>query len=262
MSSTRETATYLYCLVTADRRPSLTGAPRGLPGTGPLRAVEAADGLWLIVADAPRTAYGTEPIERNLRDLEWVALRGAAHARVIEYFARRTTTLPMKLFTLFNSDERAIAHVRGDAGRIRRVLTRVAGHEEWGVRVRLDAALVRKRTARRPAPSGDGRRAGTQFLLAKKQARDVAREVVREGRAAVEEAFEELANLADATRRLPTGDLEGTRVVLDAALLVPAGRLISFKRRARRAAAELAARGYRLTLTGPWPAYNFVGDGR
>ena len=261
MTSTRETATYLYCLVTADRRPSLTGAPRGLPGTGLLRAVEAGDGLWLIVGDAPRTAYGTEPIERNLRDLEWVALRGAAHARVIEYFARRTTTLPMKLFTLFNSDERAIAHVRGDAGRIRRVLTRVAGHEEWGVRVRLDAALVRKRTARRPAPSGDDRRAGTQFLLAKKQARDVAREVMREGRAAVEEAFEELANLADATRRLPA-DLEGTRVVLDAALLVPAGRLVSFKRRARRAAAELAARGYRLSLTGPWPAYNFVGDGR
>ena len=85
---------------------------------------------------------------------------------------------------------------------------------------------------------------------------------MREGRAAVEEAFGELANLADATRRLPAGDLEGTRVVLDAALLVPAGRLVSFKRRARRAAAELAARGYRLSLTGPWPAYNFVGDGR
>src|SRR5437763_398496 len=125
MSSTRETATYLYCLVTADRRPSLTGAPRGLAGTGPLRTLEADQGLWLIVSDAPLSAYGSEPIERNMRDLEWVAMRGAAHARMIEYFARRATTLPMKLFTLFASDERAAAHVRGDAGRIRRVLTRV-----------------------------------------------------------------------------------------------------------------------------------------
>jgi len=34
MTPTRETVTYLYCLVAAERRPSLAGAPRGLPGTG------------------------------------------------------------------------------------------------------------------------------------------------------------------------------------------------------------------------------------
>jgi len=262
MKSARDTATYLYCLVAAERRPSLTGAPRGLPGTGPLRALDAGEGLWLIVADAPLTVYGSAPIEKHLRDLEWVALRGAAHARMIEYFARRTTTLPMKLFTLFTSDERALAHVRGDAARVRRVLERVAGRAEWGVRVRLDAALVRKRAAARPAPSADGGSAGTKFLLAKKQARDVAQEVLREGRVAVEEAYETLATLADATRRRPAGELEGTRVVLDAALLVPSGRLTSFKRLVRRAATGLASRGYRLSLTGPWPAYNFVGDAR
>src|SRR4029453_17473262 len=94
--------------------------------------------LGLIVPAAPLSAYGSEPIEKNLRDLEWVALRGAAHARVVEYFARRTTTLPMKLFTLFNGDERALDHVRGDAARVRRVLERVTGRAEWGVRVRLD----------------------------------------------------------------------------------------------------------------------------
>jgi hypothetical protein len=262
MTPTRDTVTYLYCLIAAPRQPPLAGAPRGLPGTGALRVLEAGGGLWLVVADAPLSAYGSEPIERHLRDLEWVALRGAAHARVVEYFARRTTTLPMKLFTLFNSDERALAHVRGDAARVRRVLERVTGRAEWGVRIRLDAALVKKRVAKRPAPAGAGGSAGTKFLLAKKQERDVARDVVREGRAAVEEAYEALANVADATRRRPAGELEGTRVVLDAALLVPSGRLSSFKRLARRAASGLATRGYRLSVTGPWPAYNFVGDGR
>jgi len=262
MTPTRDTVTYLYCLVAAERRPSLAGAPRGLPGTGGLRALEAGGGLWLVVADAPLSAYGSEPIERNLRDFEWVALRGAAHARVVEYFARRITTLPMKLFTLFNSDERALAHVRGDAARVRRVIERVTGHAEWGVRVRLDAALVKKRVAKRPAAAATGGSAGTKFLLAKKQERDVARDVVREGRAAVEEAYEALANVADATRRRPAGELDGTRVVLDAALLVPPGRLPSFKRLARRAASGLAAHGYRLSVTGPWPAYNFVGDSR
>lgn len=261
MSPTPETGTYLYCLVQADRRPSLAGAPNGLPGLGPLRVVGAGEDLWLVAATAPLARYGSAPIERHLRDLEWVALRGAAHARVVEHFARRHTTLPMKLFTLFTGDERAVSHVRGAEARVRRVLERVDGCREWGVRVRLDPALVRRRATPRPSAVGPAR-SGTHFLLAKKQQRDVARAVVREGRAAVEGAFEELAGLADATRRRSTAELDGTRVVLDAALLVPTRRLPRFKRAVRHRAAALAARGYRMTLTGPWPAYNFVGEGR
>jgi hypothetical protein len=78
----------------------------------------------------------------------------------------------------------------------------------------------------------------------------------------VEEAFEELAALADSSRRRPAVELEGSRLALDAALLVDAGREPRVKQSARRIARILAGHGYRLSLTGPWPAYNFVGDGR
>lgn len=261
MPVTRDTATYLYCLVQAARRPSPAGAPRGLPGLGPLRVVPAADDLWLIAADAPLAQYGGAPIERHLRDLPWVAVRGAAHARVVEHFARRLTTLPMKLFTLFAGDARAVAHVRRAEPGVRRVLARVEGCREWGVRVRLDPALTRRRLRARPSTAAPARRSGTGFLLAKKQELDVVRDVLREGRAAVERAFEELAALGEGTRRRPAAELDGSRVVLDAALLVPGRQLPRFKRAVRRSTSGLAARGYRLTLTGPWPPYNFVGDG-
>jgi Gas vesicle synthesis protein GvpL/GvpF len=259
MTAARGSITYLYCLVEADRKPSTARAPRGMPGTGPLRLLPVAEGLWLVVADAPPALYDTDTITRGLRELDWVAARGAAHARVVEHFARRHTTLPMKLFTLFTGDERAVAHMRDGEAQVRRVLARVEGRQEWGVRVRLDPALAR-RLARRPLPAAPPRRAGTRFLMAKKQERDVAREVVREGRVAVEEAFESLAGLADATRRRPPAELDGTRLVLDAALLVPTGRLSRFRATLKRASTGLAARGYRLSLTGPWPAYNFVAE--
>ena len=261
MTAIPDTATYLYCLVQAERRPALSGAPRGLPGLGPLRVVPAGAGLWLVAAEAPLAQYGGGPIEQHLRELEWVALRGAAHARVVEYFARRLTTLPMKLFTLFTGEDRAVAHVRGSEARVRRVLARVDGCREWGVRVRLDPALARRRAARVPRPAA-ARRSGTRFLLAKKRELDVARAVLKEGRAAVEDTFEALAGLAEATRRRPAAELDGSRVVLDAALLVPASGLGGFKRAVRRHATGLAGQGYRLTLTGPWPPYNFVGDGQ
>jgi hypothetical protein len=262
MKTSRESATYLYCLVQAARRPSVAGAPRGLPGTGGLRLLQAASDLWLVATDAPLQHYGGAPIERGLRDLDWVALRGAAHARVVEHFARRRTTLPMKLFTLFTEDARALADVGAGVPRIRRVLDRVAGRQEWGVRVRLDAQLARRTLRRRPSSGADGAQAGTRFLMRKKHERDAAQALLREGRAAVEDAFEALSELADASRRRPGAELEGTRLLLDAALLVPTERGGAFKRTIRRLASALRARGYRLELTGPWPPYTFVADAR
>jgi len=262
MTTSRESATYLYCLVQAERRPSVTGAPRGLPGTRALRLLQASRDLWLVAADAPLAQYGSASIERGLRDLEWVALRGAAHARVVEHFARRRTTLPMKLFTLFTEDARALADVGEGEPRIRRVLDRVAGRHEWGVRVRLDATLARRQLRHGAASPPRGARAGTRFLLQKKRERDAAQALLREGRAAVETTFETLAALADLTRRRPAAELEGTHLLLDAALLVPATRAPAFRRTARRLARALRTRGYHLELTGPWPPYTFVSDGR
>jgi hypothetical protein len=50
----------------------------------------------------------------------------------------------------------------------------------------------------------------------------------------------------------------GARLVLDAAFLVAPARLPRFKATAKKAAASLSPHGYALTLSGPWPPYNFV----
>jgi hypothetical protein len=60
-------ATYLYCLLRGPRRPSLSGAPAGLPGLSPLRVLEVGDGLWLIAAGAPLPEYGADEIQRRSR---------------------------------------------------------------------------------------------------------------------------------------------------------------------------------------------------
>jgi len=78
----------------------------------------------------------------------------------------------------------------------------------------------------------------------------------------VEDAFEELAALAETTRRRSPAELEGARLALDAALLVDAERATRLRQTAQRAARTLAGHGYRSTMTGPWPAYSFVSDRR
>jgi hypothetical protein len=255
-----ETATYLYCLVRQDRAPVLARAPRGLLATGRARALDAGDGLWLVVADAPLSRYGSAPLETHLRDLEWVAACATAHEAVVEFAARGATIVPLKLFTLFNGDERAVAHIRRLRPTIDRVLDRVAGRQEWGVRVRLDEVAARRRHVERARRVTAGVSSGTRFLVLKKEQQQAVREALARGREDVDAAFESLANVADDARRRPPDSVEGAaRLVLDAVFLLAPRRLARFKKVARATATRLGRHGYELTLSGPWPPYNFVG---
>src|SRR5213080_348168 len=173
MTDTNGTATYVYCLLRAQQAPSRARGPRGLAGTGPVHVVDG---------------YGSEPIEQHLRDLGWVSSCAVAHERVIEHFARHGTVIPMKLFTLFAGDERAVDHVRRSLKRVRRVLTRVSDREEWGVRLRLDEQrALRQRTAtaaKAPAAAG-----GTAFLLRKQRERQVVQNVAKDARIEADRLF-------------------------------------------------------------------------
>ena len=254
------TATYLYCLVRSARAPSLGAAPAGLPGAGRPRAIDAGGGLWLVAADAPLERYGEKPIERGLRDLAWVSSVAVPHEAVVEHVAKNGTVVPMKLFTLFRSDTRALELVAKRRKRIDRVVERIEGREEWGLRVLLDetAALRRARDeAQAVAPGAPG----AAFLLRKKKEHDLAREVIEHARDRADGLFELLAVQADDARRRPPPPGEvGKRVLLDAAFLLQRKKAKAFQTKVRAEAKKLAGRDYQLTLTGPWPAYTFVSD--
>ena len=254
------TATYLYCLVRSAREPSLRGAPAGLPGAGRPRAIDAGGGLWLVAANAPLERYGEKPIERGLRDLAWVSSVAVPHEAVVEHVARNGTVVPMKLFTLFRSDARALEHVAKRRKRIDRVVERIEGREEWGLRVLLDEAAALRRARDEVQAVAPGA-PGAAFLLRKKKEHDLAREVIEHARDRADGLFELLAIQADDARRRPPPPGEiGKRVLLDAAFLLQRKKAKAFQTKVRAEAKKLADRDYQLTLTGPWPAYTFVSD--
>jgi hypothetical protein len=251
-------AIYLYCVIRAPGPLPLAEAPPGLPGCGPIRALAVDENLWLIACDAPLPDYSGEEIDRHLQDLSWVSDRALAHEAVIEHFGRAGTTIPLKLFTLFSSDERAHAHFGGGRERLERILDRIEGCAEWGVRVRCDESRARAVLAAEAGPDGDGQGAGTSFLQRKKREKDASRTLAARLHAEADAVFDELSQpVAGAVRRPPAGS-EG--LLLDAAFLVPEARTAAFEAAVERCAARLASQACELTLTGPWPPYNFVGE--
>ena len=250
-----DTAVYLYALVQSERRPSRARLPAPLPETGPLRLVEAGDGLWLVVSDAPLARYGEAAIEKGLKDLDWVSACAVAHEGVVRHFARRLTTVPMRLFTLFRTDERAQEHVRRSARQLSRVLSRVDGCEEWGVR------LFAAPSPTRPMRTGTTRPdSGRSFLERKRAQQHDTQESLRGASRAALSVIRDLARAARDDRKLdvPADAAAKSRLLVDAAFLVRRDARDRFRAALSKASSLGRTRGLRLDVTGPWPPYNFV----
>jgi hypothetical protein len=228
---------------------------------GPLRVLDVGRGLWLVVADAPLDRYGEDAINRKLSDLDWVSRAAIAHEAVVESFTSQRALLPMKLFTIFTSDDRAVDHVRHDRPRIELLVKRVTNHQEWGVRVTRPRPESKPAGARR-TPVSKSARTGLNYLSRKKSERDAAAELAQRARETVGNLYERLSARSTLARRRLGRDLpvQGGPLLLDAAFLVSRSRVSAFRALAGREARRLARDGYRIALTGPWPPYTFVKD--
>jgi hypothetical protein len=257
--------TYVYCLVADKKRPSAR-RPKGPRGLGPVRLLQVGDRpLWLIVADAPGKLYGEEAINDGLRDLDFVSRAAVAHEAVVESFLNSSAVLPMKLFTIFTSDARALDYIAAQRSQIDAVLERVSGHDEWGVRVALDAV------AAAPVASGSSRTArhgtaatasGASYLQRKKAQRDATAELTARAGGVVADLYDRLAAVASAARRRGATEVpaQGGPLLLDAAFLVPRSRAKRFSAAVRSQAKLLSPQGYGIAVSGPWPPYSFVQD--
>jgi len=195
-----ETASYLYCIVHSAVAPVTTKTPHGLAGAPRPAVVAVANSFWLVTAAVPLKTYGSAPLEAALRDVQWVTDVAVAHESVVEFFARQAgaTVIPMKLFTMFSSDQRAASETRSRLRELEAVVSRIAGCEEWGVRI------THRPPAPARAPGGHTKSSsGTAFLAAKKAVRDAARASADAAAEEAERTYATLASIArDARRRL------------------------------------------------------------
>jgi len=245
---------YVFCLVRSDRQPTLRRIRVGMPGGRDLRAIAAGDRLWAIVQSVPEAEYGTERLARGLQNLDWVGARAIAHEQVIESFLTARALLPMQLFTLFTSDDRVVQHVRSDGARIRRILNRVENNVEWGLRLTFDATAPGAEPSKRRVTSG------TEFLARKRDVLDITRTRVKAAQVSADRVYKSMSRLATAARRRTSLEraASGSRLLLDAAYLVPTAHSRAFRSAARQQTRDLRGGGITVSLTGPWPPYNFI----
>lgn len=250
--------TYVYCIVSSSTPITIT-MTAGLPGAGPVRALDIRPGRYLIVSDAPLAEFGEAPLAVKLSDLEWVSRAAIAHESVNESFMTSAppadAVVPMKLFTLFTSDGRALEEIRKGWTRVEGVIKRLSKNEEWGVRLVFDPSASLKAPASTP-PTASGR----GYLLAKRQQHAATAKQTTGMRKTASDVIKALRPMAkEVQKRSVTEPPESrNRLLLDAAFLVPRTKADRFRKSVEGRAKKIAPSGYALQLSGPWPPYSFV----
>jgi len=248
-------ATYVYCIVSSTQPPSMGQTPPGPPGTGKARVLEIRPHRYAVTSDASLDDFGEGPLSTHLSDLDWVSRAAVAHEAVIaSLMPQSDAVVPMKLFTLFTNDTRALEQLRSGWPRVEGVIRRLAKHEEWGVRLVFDVAR---------APADDRSvvtESGRGYLAAKRRQHRTSSAQSTSMRKTAGDVLKALRPFVRDTRQRPVTAPanSASRLLLDAALLVPRGRAARFRAVAARQAKKVGPAGYALQITGPWPPFSFV----
>lgn len=251
---------YLYAVARASAEPAVAAANlRGIEG-GRVDAI-VQGGLLGVTSTVPASDYEEEPLNERLQDLEWLAPRAASHQEVNgKLLELADAVIPLAFGAIYRdaAGVRDLLRTRADDFTDR--LRAVEGRAEWIVSIERNgpgaptggavAALDAEIAAAPP---------GRAFLLGKR--RD---EVIREERrvrdaAIAEETWATVEAIAERVYREPLIDDPTAAAIARFSVLALRDREIELGDVVRRLGASGTSEGYRVRLSGPWPAYRFGG---
>ncbi|WP_285733284.1 GvpL/GvpF family gas vesicle protein [Nocardiopsis sp. ATB16-24] len=250
-----EYADYVYAVC----RPFDAGAVDGLTGVGghPVHVVTEAR-LTAVVSTVPLHEFGEQALRNSLEDLRWLEEVARAHHGVVEAVGRRTVTVPLRLATVYHSDERVREVLREHGEAFEAALRELAGRVELGVKVYAEAPAPSVPPAR---PSSGEANPGRAYLRRRKEQRDRRDDTWQRAVELCERADEVLGGLAWARERhrpqsAALSEASGENV-MNNAYLVDEERVEAFLATARELDSH-APEGVRIEVSGPWAPYSFA----
>jgi Gas vesicle synthesis protein GvpL/GvpF len=263
-SSPPEHAYYVYGVVPAGRGPAPEGAS-GVDPRFPPRILEHG-GIGAVVSEVSLDEFGEDALHDNVTRLPWLEAKVRAHEAVLELLLP-DGVVPMRFSTIYRSEAHVTDMLERERGVLLRALEHVRGKREWGVRgVYATDALAASieesdEQVRELRDEVEREPAGRAYLARKRLEQRVREESDRIAAACARESHELLraAAVEARTNALPPEDAGEQRVFLNGVYLVREPDEAAFREVLAGLSSRYGALGIGFELTGPWPAYNFVG---
>ena len=262
---------YLYCIGEKIGIPCFS--TRGIDGKGEVFTLTYRE-LEAVVSKVSLEEFASGEIQKKAKeDLNWIKEKAVTHEKVIEEAMRKDdkvlSLVPMRFGTIFKEKERLEETLNKDYPRIREVLDRIRGKQEWSVKIYLkdkktfeqtikekNEAVIEKEKEIASLPEG------MAFFMEEELKEVIAKEVEKGSNNIVEVLFESLRKQAVAAIKIKIlgKELTGRRepMILNAAYLISEEKIENFKEETEGLNQEIQTKGFYLEYSGPWPPYNFV----
>jgi len=261
----QELGWYVYAVIAAEpfEQPDLGGVDARYP----VAEIEK-DGLAAVASRVPLAEFAEERLRENLNDVGWLEETARTHEHVLEAVLAQTTVIPMRLCTVYASEESVREMLDREHAILADALERLQGKTEWGVKAFVDREALRAAASERNAElralraENEGLPEGEAYMkrrrldtLAEEQADLLADACVDEIHARLAaHASEALLN----PLQRPEVSGRGGEMLLNGVYLVDDRAADSFHAAVDELGSEHGSLGFEIELTGPWPAYNFV----
>lgn len=254
---------YLYCLYRGGG-----GLPHlvGIDGDHKVFALSRGD-VSAVLSLVPLEEFGSTGLERKMGDPEWVASHVLVHEGIIEEIMAVYPVMPMRFCTIFAARNKIDELLRVHHAKIICFLSDIADKEEWGVKGYIKGCRLREALNTLPPvlQADEGKleqvSPGQGYLVRKKMALALKDRLHGRAMQIVEEVFQGLLAHAVKGVRNKTLQLEEDEkrgeMNLNAAFLVSKGGFRAFRDRFEETEEKYRSEGLSLSLTGPWPPYNF-----
>jgi hypothetical protein len=218
--------------------------------------------LAAVVSEVATEDFGEAQLRAHLADMEWVERVARAHEAVLDELRRRTTVIPMRMCTVYRTEDGVREMLSSEADAFAAALTHLHGRTEWGVKVFYDPSGARAQAPASPGADQDPERAGAAYLQRRQREREHAEQAAQLIEQAANDIHGSLSALAAdgliAPSQRPEVSGRRSEMVLNGVYLVDEQTQEEFDGRVRELQDEFSQIGLELELTGPWPAYNFV----
>lgn len=259
---------YVYCVVAADR----FTPPGRLDGVDPAHAVTqiARAGVAALASPVSLAEFGEERLRENLNDVGWLEATARTHEQVLEVALAETTVIPMRLCTVYASEESVGEMLDRERPVFVDAMARLEGRTEWGVKVFVDRSVLEQAAAERSDELAvlraevDALPEGEAYMKRKHLDELATEEADLLADACVDDVHGRLSArateaLLNPLQRSGVSGHSG-EMLLNGVYLVEDQTAAAFHAVVAELSEGHSALGFAVELTGPWPPYNFIGS--
>lgn len=244
---------YVYGVVSTARSPGVADSLAF--ARDPSLQLVTDGALAAVVRPVDRDEFLEPSLREHLRDVEWVKRLALEHAQVLDRLVRDAVVVPLRICTVYLSQDRLRGMLSTEAELLDRALAHLDGRSEWGVKVfSVRPAELPDAGAGRDESEPAVASAGAAYLLGRLRERDLRAEVDRR----IDQACDEIHDLLCAAAVEGGANPPQRQELLNGVYLVEHDAAGRFQQRVGELAARFASLGLDLVTSGPWPAYNFV----